>query len=117
MRSRMCNQCRLFSPVDQWDFGCPACGHSNGGGVSYSEFPGALIMPDIKPYQSMIDGSEISSRSRHREHLRRHDCIEVGNDSSLYRPPKPLGSPPGLKEKIIRAVNHVEEMQRRKKCR
>ena len=76
---------------------------------------GPDIMPDIKPYKSMIDGSEISSRSKHREHLRQHNCVEVGNDSSLYRPPKPLESPPGLKEKIIRAVNEVEDRERRKK--
>ena len=71
------------------------------------------IMPDIKPYRSMIDGSEISSRSRHREHLRDHGCVEIGNDSSLWRKPKPLESPPGLKEKIIRAVNQVEDRKRR----
>ena len=70
------------------------------------------IMPDIKPYRSMIDGSEIASRSRHREHLRANGCIEIGNDSSLWRKPKPLESPPGLKEKIIRAVNQVEQRRR-----
>lgn len=74
------------------------------------------VMPDIKPYRSMIDGREVTSRSRHREHLRAHDCVEIGNDSSLYRKPKPLESPPGLKEKIIRAVNEVEDRQRRSKC-
>ena len=76
---------------------------------------GPMVMPDIKPYTSMIDGSEITSRSRHREHLKQHGCVEVGNDSSLYRPPKPIGSPPGLKEKVIRAVNEVEERYRRTK--
>ncbi len=74
------------------------------------------VMKDIKPYKSMIDGREITSRSRHREHLREHGCVEVGNDSSLWRKPKPIESPPGLKEKIIRAVNDVEEKQRRSKC-
>ena len=39
------------------------------------------IMPDIQPYQSMVDGSIITSRSRHREHLRQHRCVEVGNDA------------------------------------
>jgi len=40
-----------------------------------------MIMGDITPYQSMIDGSMIQSRSRHREHLRANGCIEVGNES------------------------------------
>ena len=72
------------------------------------------IMPDIKPYKSMIDGREITSRSRHREHLKQHGMIEVGNDSSLYRKPQPIKSPPGLKETVIRVVNDFEEQQRRK---
>ena len=39
------------------------------------------IQDDIKPYKSMIDGSTISSRSQHRRHLKRHGCIEVGNET------------------------------------
>ena len=42
---------------------------------------GVMVMGDIEPYQSMIDGSMITSRSQHREHLRRHGCVEVGNDA------------------------------------
>ena len=39
------------------------------------------VQDDIKPYKSMADGSIISSRSQHRRHLRRHNCVEVGNES------------------------------------
>jgi len=39
-----------------------------------------MVMPDIAPYQSMIDGSMITSRSQHREHLRAHGCVEIGNE-------------------------------------
>lgn len=63
------------------------------------------VMGDIQPYKSMIDGSVISSRSHHREHLRQHGCVEVGNDSSLYRKPQPLKSPPGLKQALIEAAH------------
>lgn len=38
------------------------------------------VMPEIQPYQSMKDGSWITSRAQHQEHLRRHDCFEVGNE-------------------------------------
>jgi hypothetical protein len=44
----------------------------------------ADVMPDIKPYKSMIDGSEIKSRSQHREHLKQHGCIEVGNETDKH---------------------------------
>ena len=67
---------------------------------------GVQIMPDIKPYTSMIDGSLITSRSHHRAHLRAHNCVEVGNDSSVMNPhPSPLRSPPGLKETLIDVAN------------
>lgn len=47
------------------------------------------IVPDIKPYRSMIDGSTIGGRSAHREHLRQNGAIEVGNEkvgSPMTRP-------------------------------
>lgn len=70
----------------------------------YADAP--MVMGDIQPYKSMIDGSLITSRSHHREHLRAHGCVEVGNDSSVLNPKKrPLESPKGLKEAIIRATH------------
>jgi hypothetical protein len=64
------------------------------------------VIPDIQPYRSMIDGREITSRSKHRAHLKAHGCIEVGNDRSVMNPVhKPLQSPPGLKETLIRVAN------------
>ena len=81
--------------------------------LSYVAEPRApQIMPDIKPYKSMLDGSEITSRSRHREHLRAHNCFEIGNETK-YLKPQPMRSPPGLKDTIIRATNEVLSKQRR----
>lgn len=63
---------------------------------------GHFVMNDIQPYQSMIDGSMITSRSHHRAHLKAHNCIEIGNEKQT---PKPLNlSPAGLKEDIAREV-------------
>ena len=75
------------------------------------ESMGPMILKDIQPYVSQIDGSLITSRSRHREHLREHGCIEVGNETK-YLQPKPFQSPPGLKEEIIRATNEVLSRRR-----
>jgi hypothetical protein len=62
------------------------------------------IIDDIKPYRSMITGEMITSRSQHREHLRQHGCVEVGNDSSLLKPREgiPECSPQSRRE-LIRA--------------
>lgn len=38
------------------------------------------VMSDIQPYQSMVTGEMVTSRSRHRQHLKEHGCIEVGNE-------------------------------------
>lgn len=66
------------------------------------------VMPDIQPYVSMIDGTVINSRSRHREHLRDHGCVEVGNDSSLRKTPQPIKPPPGLKDAIIDSARKMK---------
>jgi hypothetical protein len=39
-----------------------------------------MIMSDIEGHISMADGSWVSSRSKHRENLKRNNCIELGND-------------------------------------
>jgi len=59
----------------------------------------ADIIDDIKPYKSMVDGSMIESRSKHREHLRRHGCVEIGNEKVEQ---KPMQTPKGLREDIAR---------------
>jgi len=39
-----------------------------------------MVMPDIDGHISMADGTWVSSRSKHRENLKRNNCIEIGND-------------------------------------
>lgn len=46
------------------------------------------ITTDIAPYRSMITGERIAGRKQHRDHLRAHGCIEVGNET-----PKPRAAP------------------------
>lgn len=62
-----------------------------------------MVMPDIKPYHSVIDGSLITSRSRHREHLREHGCIEVGNEMGKARAPEYTASR-GLREELAARI-------------
>lgn len=40
-----------------------------------------MVIADIQPYQSMATGEWITSRSHHRDHLRAHGLVEVGNDN------------------------------------
>ena len=71
------------------------------------------IMPEIEPYISQIDGSVISSRAQHREHLRRHGYQEIGNDSSLTKPytGMPDTAPQQRKELLVAQVNAMTNKQ------
>lgn len=60
-----------------------------------------LVMNDIEPYRSMVTGEIINSRSRHREHLKDHGCIEVGNEKLT---PRPVEAPPGLKDTLVQVA-------------
>lgn len=60
------------------------------------------VMPDIQPYKSMQTGEIIPGRRQHREHLRQHRLIEIGNEP--IPAPKPPAKDPGLRDAIARAV-------------
>jgi hypothetical protein len=76
---------------------------------------GVIVMPDIEPYQSMITGEVIQSRSRHREHLREHGCIEIGNETNAnYYNTIPDVAPEQRRELIraqIDAMSHEQFRQ------
>jgi hypothetical protein len=47
----------------------------------------------------MITGEMITSRTKHKNHLRQHNCFEIGNEK-LER--KERSTPNGIKEDLIR---------------
>ena len=50
----------------------------------YKDVNAPMFMPDIEPYQSTITGEQITSRSRHRKHLKEHKCIEMGDQKPKW---------------------------------
>jgi hypothetical protein len=50
--------------------------------VSVSNAP--MIQADIAGYKSMVTGEWIGSRSTHRQHLKEHRLIEVGNEIKAH---------------------------------
>jgi hypothetical protein len=66
---------------------------------------GYYIVGDIEPYRSTVTGELIGSRSKHREHLRRHDLVEVGNEKPK---PRPLPTLPGAREAIIETCKKMK---------
>lgn len=70
------------------------------------------IVPDINPYQSMATGEMITSRQEHREHLKRHNLVELGNENLTPKAAKIVD--PRRKEKVAEIVNHFGEDRIRK---
>lgn len=100
-----CDKCGheedLYRSIAKMDEDLPLCC----GIKMHRKITAPAVANDIQPYKSMIDGRMINSRSEHRSHLKAHGCIEVGNETNNIKPRKPLESPPGLKDQLIRAVN------------
>jgi hypothetical protein len=73
-----------------------------------------MIIKDIEPYQSMATGERIRSRRHHRDHLRAHRLIEVGNEYNkgvpIDRPPEPRAmTEAGRRDAIEQAIAQVAQ--------
>lgn len=53
---------------------------------------GLQVMRDLDPYKSVVTGEVIGGRRQHRDHLRAHGVVEVGNEKPLSHRPAPLPS-------------------------
>jgi len=56
------------------------------------------VIEDMKPYKSVIDGKWITTRSKHRKHMREHGVIEVGNEKLTRGFRKPYESKDLMKD-------------------
>jgi hypothetical protein len=63
-----------------------------------------MVIADIQPYKSMATGEYVEGRRQHRDHLKRHGLVEVGNEK-LENKPRP--KTPDLKADIAQAVHQV----------
>lgn len=63
-----------------------------------------LIASDISGYISQVDGSWIESRSKHREHLKRHGMVELGNDVPLKQKQVQIQDGEARKQRIAEQV-------------
>ena len=72
---------------------------------------GPMVMPDIKEYRSLVTGEMVTSRSHHREYLKRNDLIEVGNEKLSPNTPPPLPDP---RETMYEAAQMLDQGYRPK---
>lgn len=57
-----------------------------------SDLPTPMLMSDLPEHRNMATGEMVSSRSRHREILRQHGLVEVGNEPLT----RPMRKPPEM---------------------
>ena len=95
-----CNQCGkdddIYRTVAKYDDLPECCGQRMERRICAPQ-----VIADIDPYISQIDGSLITSRSQHRDHLRNHGCTEVGNEKMEPR-----------KESWIESKENKEKLRR-----
>lgn len=72
--------------------------------VEKSDVNAPMVMGDIQPYKSMVTGEVINSRSTHRQHLKEHRLVEIGNETRYISQQKRQEIPKGLKETIAQQV-------------
>ena len=71
---------------------------------------GILIIPDIQPFQSPVDGSWVTSRKERRAHNRRNECEDVGNDPAFVNPVfERQYDERQLREDVARSVEYVQQ--------
>jgi hypothetical protein len=71
--------------------------------------PSPQVIRDLEPYQSMIDGSMIDGRKRHRDHLKAHGCVEIGNDTTHAT--RPAAKPASHKKLLSQMLGDVSERE------
>lgn len=80
------------------------------GGILKENVSGPQVIKDIEPYQNMIDGKTITSRRQHRDLLRAHNCVEIGNDTSHLKA-RTQQIAPNRRESLHRMLGDVSEKQ------
>ena len=74
-----------------------------------------MVQGEIAPYTSMVTGETIESRRQHREHLKRHNLIEYGNETQAMVKRKPFDTAPEKRKELIRVqVDAMRESEFRR---
>lgn len=105
--SKSVPKCYTYKGMDGRNYVLPEYGGS-WDGVDIGQ-AGPSIMRDMGEYVSPLDGSHITSRSQHRDHVRKHNVIELGNETV-----KPVPHRSSFDGRQIRDyVEHVRSMPQR----
>jgi len=77
----------VFRTIKEYD-NLPSCC----GSKMQRELSAPAVIADIKPYKSTQTGEMIESRKKHRDHLKRHNLVELGNEMPKIKPIPKIGN-------------------------
>lgn len=95
-----------YCSVKEYDKHIPTCCH---GKMQRYYSAAGYVIGDIQPYRSMQTGEVIGGRKQHRDHLKQHGLIEVGNERLPQRKPVPM---PDLVPDLRAAIREVRRGRR-----
>ena len=72
------------------------------------------IMSDIAEYESLMDGTRITSRSHHREHMKRHNVVELGDATPASLEPEKYVKTIDWKQAAAEAAEQITQTRGRK---
>jgi putative FmdB family regulatory protein len=72
------------------------------------------IMGDIGEYTSLMDGTRITSRSHHREHMKRHGVVELGDAKPRSLEPEKWERKVDWKQATIETMEQLTQTKDRK---
>lgn len=102
--------CYTYKGMDRRNYVHPDFGGDWSGYENYnSEVSSPVFISDIGEYTSTLDGTRITSRSHHRDHMKRHDVVEIGNER--MKAPRPDIAPVGIGREI---KNTLDQLRARK---
>lgn len=110
----LCDVCQktqdIIRSIDRRDEDLPVCHEKAMRRIIVSP---SMVIGDIEPYQSMVDGSMIMGRAEHKAHLKQHRLLEVGDQTHHL---KPYGQykPGGMKRDLVESMQRVKEQHRRR---
>lgn len=74
------NKQEIFRSVSKYNDLPECCGE-----IMHRCLTAPEVMSDIQPYKSQATGEYITSRSKHREHLKAHGLVEIGDQHKAHQ--------------------------------
>lgn len=103
-----CDKCEaeqdIYRSIARIDEDLPLCC----GETMHRVLTAPFVQTDIQPYKSMVDGSMITSKSQHRDHLKQHGMVEIGNEVNAHmKQEKPKVDREGIRKSIADSIDRL----------